>query len=300
MAAVCALALAVAALISACAVLEAEARYLPGRRYHVHDRRVARFAVSRAAKRCRKKAPSTSPPALTTPAPLPSGPQLASPPDGLSPATVGTNEAAALGVDGGTEGARPKSATSGLAGLPTESPLHDGKGAPSEQAPVSIQSAGGPEPAGMAAAAAAAAAPNAAAPDAPATGGAPKTALEVLADAEISEAVESGILRISLQGPVARAHERPVCSVAANIDFDQLETLTSEIALDTTAVGQPPEVSEWEKLVALYEGCGSMEVAEAGDGCVWEVKGLLEALYEQGTVLMRLGAEPRIAYSLFV
>jgi hypothetical protein len=80
-------------------------------------------------------------------------------------------------------------------------------------------------------------------------------------------------------------------------DFRRLQATFYDPSIQTQLT-ESDDDSSWERVYDLYMQCGQMGVSVAGQGCVWNVKTLFLNLYQQGTELLRMGAEPKLAYSL--
>lgn len=104
-----------------------------------------------------------------------------------------------------------------------------------------------------------------------------------------------GLVRVNVShGTTA---ERHACALPP-VNFEDISraVLKPEVGLATKDVGVD---FTWEHAWHLFQECGGLRVSHAQDGCQWNVKKLLRALFETGTYLMRQGAEPEVAYSLY-
>lgn len=103
-----------------------------------------------------------------------------------------------------------------------------------------------------------------------------------------------GIVRVNLTSGTEAA--RHACALPP-IDFQDVSRAIFEPD-QSVAMKEVGGSMTWDHAWHLLQECGVMHVSHSQDGCLWDVKKMLRALYETGTSLMLQGAEPEIAYSV--
>jgi hypothetical protein len=121
---------------------------------------------------------------------------------------------------------------------------------------------------------------------------------ERTAETEIVRALATdyfGIIRVNATS--SSMNSERACRLP-DTDFDALPDVFLDPALEPLLKKEEVQGGSWEQLYQLYVACGTMDIALVGRGCVWNVGDLLRNLYSQGSELMQMGAEPKLAYSL--